>query len=301
MNALFCSDKTFTVLIVDDDVTNLDILSNILNPHYTVRVAKSGEGALEQVRSGGVDLMLLDVVMPGKNGFEVLTELKNSEEGKNIPVIFVTGLAETADEEKGFELGAVDYITKPVHAGIVRARVRNQEKLLKSLRTLEKLGLMDPLTGLANRRSFDHQLQMEWNRAVREKQTLSFLMLDIDHFKTFNDTYGHPQGDVLLQSLAKVLFGGARRPADLVARMGGEEFGVLLPNTEPEGAAVTAEKIRASVEAMVVSGLPTATVSVGVASVKPALDGIPAALVENADKALYQAKETGRNRVCVAS
>jgi diguanylate cyclase (GGDEF)-like protein len=159
---------------------------------------------------------------------------------------------------------------------------------------------MDPLTGLANRRSFDHQAQMEWNRGAREKTPLSFLMLDIDHFKNFNDTYGHPQGDVLLQSLSRTLISCAKRPADLVARMGGEEFGVLLPNTDSEGAKNIAETIRKSIEAMVVPDLPTATVSVGVATLLPTPEIPPPQIVDQADKALYTAKESGRNRVCVA-
>lgn len=234
----------FSILVVDDDRSNLDVLSFILKPQYTVQVAKSGLSALKRAQEQQPDLILLDVLMPDMNGFEVLAELKASDSTRHIPVIFITGLGRAEDEERGFLLGAVDYIVKPFKASTIKARVRTHMRIVKQIRTIERLCLIDGLTDIPNRRSLDQHLETEWNSARREKTPLSLLIVDVDRFKNFNDTHGHPQGDVLLQSLAQTLLSVLKRPRDFAARMGGEEFAVLLPDTMLPGALAIAEELR---------------------------------------------------------
>lgn len=292
----------FSILIVDDEKSNLEILSKILQSNHTVYIAKSGETALMRAEKDNPDLILLDIVMPDMDGFEVLSRLKRNDATRNIPVIFITGLDSVKDEERGFFLGAVDYITKPFHASIVKARVKTHLKIIKQMRTIERFGLTDSLTELPNRRSFDNQLNIEWGRAVRENKPVSLLMMDIDNFKVYNDTYGHPQGDILLKTVADIFVSTLKRTTDLVFRWGGEEFTVLLPDTGMHGAMTVAEKIRANVEAAVVprldNGEPTrVTISIGVESVTQ-FSGISAEdFLHASDQALYTAKESGRNQV----
>jgi diguanylate cyclase (GGDEF)-like protein len=293
----------FRILAVDDEKTNLLVLNHIL-AEYTIVTAASGTEALERAAEDKPDLILLDIIMPGIDGFEVLKRLKANEETAAIPVIIVTGLSGDDDEERGLLLGAVDYITKPFKNHIVQARVRTHIQIVRQMRTIEQLGLIDPLTGIANRRSFDDRIALEWRRAHRERKPLSFMMMDVDKFKVYNDTYGHPQGDALLKELAKIFTAAAKRAPDLACRLGGEEFGVLLPETDLDSAVKTAEKIRLSVEALRVpakdDSLTQATISIGVVSMIPD-DGMKAAeFIAKADKRLYAAKAGGRNRVCSA-
>lgn len=297
--------NSFSILVVDDDRSNLDVLTHILKSQYTVQVAKSGISALKRARELQPDLILLDIVMPDMNGFEVLAELKGSDETRHIPVIFITGLTQSEDEEKGFLLGAVDYIVKPFKTAIVKARVRTHLRIVKQIQTIERLCMIDALTDIPNRRSFDQQSSVEWKRATRDKQPLSLLIIDVDHFKVFNDTYGHPQGDVVLQAIGQMLHKFLKRPADFASRIGGEEFAVLLPNTRPEDVAHLAEELRATAEALQVhsldSGPPlSVTISIGVASAVPEHGMQLSDFIALADEALYSAKNTGRNRVCVA-
>lgn len=297
--------EDYSVLIVDDDKSNLDVLTHVLRPSYTVLVAKSGEGALRLSASELPDLILLDIVMPDLNGFEVLSRLKEQEPTRHIPVIVVSGLDSVEDEERGLFLGAVDYIRKPFDNSIVRARVKTHLQTIKQMRTIERLGLIDPLTELHNRRSFDNHLELEWNRSIREKTPLSLIMIDADNFKQYNDAYGHPQGDVLLVEVARVLEAALKRSTDLVARFGGEEFAVLLPNTDLGGAYTIAEEMRRGVERLVIANRfegsdDSITMSAGVACRRPSPGDLECDLVELADKALYNAKNEGRNRVCIA-
>lgn len=306
------------ILIVDDLRFNLDALCHILKPGdtpiateqtgsdpscYRIHVAKSGKAALKKVVEEKPDLILLDVVMPDMDGFEVLTELKKSKTTCDIPVIFITGLDSVTDEEKGFALGAVDYITKPFHDSLVRARVQTHLKIIEQMRTIEMLGLTDALTVLPNRRGFDNRLIEEWRRSIREQSPMSLLLIDIDHFKEFNDTYGHQQGDTAIQTVARILKSILKRPTDFAARWGGEEFAVILSNTDIHGALSVAEGIRANVETAVIPDNrdvfnEKVTVSIGAASVQPSENGTMHAFIALADKALYAAKEAGRNRVC---
>ncbi|MFP3155280.1 diguanylate cyclase [Lachnospiraceae bacterium ZAX-1] len=291
-----------TILIVDDEKANLLLLNRILSTEYTVLMAKSGTEALSRAESELPDLILLDIIMPDINGFDVLEKLKKSEITHHIPVIIITGLTSEGDEEKGFFLGAVDYITKPFNNAIVRARVKTHMQIVDQIRTIERLGLFDPLTDIPNRRSFDNHIAIEWRRAIREKSPISFLMMDVDKFKSYNDTYGHPQGDVLLKTIAKIFTSVARRPSDLAARLGGEEFGVLLPDTELEGAFEIAEAIRTEVAATQIpltegAGMTSATISIGAISFMPKEGDEAKDFISKADEHLYTAKTTGRNKV----
>jgi diguanylate cyclase (GGDEF)-like protein len=293
----------FTVLVIDDEKANLMVLNRILSPDYTVLTARSGEEGLSRIAGAKPDLILLDIIMPGMDGFELLKTLKASPDTRSIPVIIITGLDNESDEEKGFMLGAVDYITKPFRNAIVIARVRTHLQIVNQMRMIERLGLVDPLTDLPNRRCFDERMAVEWRRAQRDKTPLAFMMMDVDKFKAYNDTYGHPQGDVLLKSLARIFAAAARRPGDLAARLGGEEFCLLMPDTGPEGARELAEEIRANVEA---ARIPTVdrqtvtsvTISIGAAILVPGEHAVPADFIARADRLLYAAKEGGRNRVC---
>jgi diguanylate cyclase (GGDEF)-like protein len=296
-----CKSK-YRILVIDDEKTNLMVLNSILSPEYTIFIAKSGKEGLSRAAMDKPDLILLDILMPELNGFEVLQQLKESVDTNTIPVIIITGLEDEEHEEKGFHFGAVDYIRKPFKDAIVKARVKTHIQIIHHLRTIERLGMIDGLTNIPNRRCFNDHINMEWWRAMREQKPLSFMMMDVDEFKTYNDTYGHPQGDALLQTIAQILSAATMRSTDLAARLGGEEFGILLPNTELDAALKIAEKIRATVAA---TQIPTAdgeitavTISIGVVSLIPS-DGITMeAFIAKADSNLYTAKKNGRNQVC---
>ena len=291
-----------TLLIVDDETANLKTLTHILSLDYTIYTATKGENAVEKAKEYMPDLILLDILMPGMDGYQTLAELRKHEKLRDIPVIFITGLDSDEDEEKGLALDAADYITKPFSPMIVKLRVRNQIQIINQLRTIERLSMTDQLTELPNRRSFDERLQMEWRQAVREHTPISLLMMDVDNFKLFNDSYGHQQGDIVLQIVANILPQSFRRAGDFAARWGGEEFVVLLPNTSLDGALDIAEKIRANIENAVipcVDGSTTrVTVSIGVNTQVPAQSDSINALISVADSALYAAKKDGRNKIC---
>jgi len=228
--------------------------------------------------------------------------LKNFEKTKHIPIIFITSLLDEANEEKGLALGAADYITKPFSPTIVKLRVNHQIKMLEQLRIIKRLSMLDELTDLPNRRSFEAQLTSEWARSTREKTPISILMIDVDKFKNFNDTHGHIQGDIALQAAARVFSQMLKRPGDFAARWGGEEFLVLLPNTDLTGAQEIAEQIRKNIEIMLIpcydGSEKRITVSIGVnMRINKQNDTIDE-FISGADKALYEAKLKGRNMVC---
>ncbi len=304
----------FNILVVDDERSNLDMLNKILGHDYEVSVAKSGRAALKRAMEDKPDLILLDVVMQDMTGFDVLLALKKSDLTSKIPVIFITGLSSVEGEEKGFALGAVDYITKPFNASIVKARVKTHLQIVKHLRIIEEMGMIDPLTNLPNRRCFEERLNVEWSRSVREHTPISLMMMDIDNFKVFNDTLGHPLGDAILVGSGAVFASALRRQTDFAARLGGDEFAIILPNTAAAGAVNVAQAIRAGIaginianlhgaemlpRAALASGhLPPLSVSIGVAGMVPETGDHSHELVKRADICLYQAKNQGRNRVC---
>ncbi|MCE5181690.1 MAG: diguanylate cyclase [Betaproteobacteria bacterium] len=291
------------ILIVDDIPVNVALLAAILSKDHNVLSATSGEMALDMAAREQPDLILLDIMMPGMDGHEVCRRLKSSETTKNIPVIFVTAKSSAEDEAYGFDLGAVDYITKPFHIPVVKARVRNHLSLKVKTDLLEEIAHIDGLTNIPNRRRFDETLENEWGRALRSKNPLSLIITDIDYFKGFNDYYGHAGGDQCLYSVAMALSSLMHRSSDMVARYGGEEFVAILPETDLNGAATLAEYWRSVIEAMQIphakSGISDyVTVSVGYASTIPSKDQLPYVLLGVADEMLYQAKDSGRNRIC---
>jgi diguanylate cyclase (GGDEF)-like protein len=290
-----------SLLLVDNDKFNLKLLSGILGSDYTIYTAVDGASAVRKAKEYTPDLILLDILMPGMDGYETLSELKKCAATQKIPVIFITGLSSNEDEEKGLSLDAADYISKPFSDKIVKLRVRNQIQIVNQMRTIERLSMLDQLTNMPNRRSFDERLHIEWNRAIREQVPISLLMLDIDRFKNYNDTYGHQQGDIVLQSVAKILLNSSRRSSDFAARWGGEEFVILLSNTPLTNAVEVAKTIRVNIENEVIpctgNSTTKVTVSIGVNTQIPARDSSSDTLISAADKALYAAKAAGRNLV----
>ncbi len=291
------------VLIVDDEKINLKVLADLLKDEYAPVLTKSGEQALQHAFGDfPPDLILLDVIMPQMGGYEVIKHLKDNDKTKNIPVIFVTALKSIEDEELGFKLGAVDYITKPFSPPIVKMRVRNHLRIVHQYKLLDQLAHLDGLTEISNRRRFDDVFHKEWARAARNKTPFSLAMVDVDYFKQYNDHYGHAMGDIALQKIAKALNSVLRRPADLIARYGGEEFVMLLPETDSFSAEIVAGR---SLQTIVDLNIPhhfskvadVVTVSMGLAMIYPDDKMLPQTFLEKADKNLYQAKQGGRNRV----
>lgn len=293
------------LLVVDDQPINIQVMHQVFGSDYQVFMATSGAQALSICQANPPDLVLLDVVMPGMDGFEVCAQLKAHDATRNIPVIFVTAHSDAAQETHGLSVGAVDFISKPVNPAVVRARVKTHLTLKFQSDLLRNLVFMDGLSGVYNRRYFDQQLGVEWARAARNNTPLSVIMVDVDHFKLFNDRYGHQAGDDCLRQIALTLKSGLRRPADLVARYGGEEFACILPDTGFEDALAMAKEMERMVRAHKIphafspfDGVVTA--SLGVATRTVHADGDAIALVGLADAQLYQAKQTGRGRVCGA-
>jgi diguanylate cyclase (GGDEF)-like protein len=289
-----------TILIVDDDPMNINVLSEILEDHHDILFATNGRDALRIAQDETPDLIILDIVMPEMDGYEVCSRLKANPAVSGIPVIFVTGLSNVADETKGLKIGAVDYITKPVSPPIVLMRVSNHMKLTRALSKLSVLSSTDGLTNLANRRHLDDRLKKECSGIRRPTTPLSMILLDIDYFKMFNDTYGHVAGDDCLKKISRVLSQTVQRSLDLVARYGGEEFCCLLPLTDYENAMLIANKIRENIlaEKIINQGSDVSeflTASLGVVTILPDGRITPDQFIEMADKNLYSAKAEGRN------
>ena len=294
--------KKQTILIVDDERANLIVLNDLLKAEYHVLPAKSGTQALERIKTESPDLILLDVNMPEMDGYEVCRRLKSQEWTRNIPIVFVTTLDSLENEEKGLLLGALDYISKPFHPPIVKARVKNILTFVLHKKLLEEMANLDGLTKIPNRRSFEETLNVEWNRCMRTCDPFSLAMLDVDFFKLFNDTYGHSAGDDALRAVGAILFENAKRSCDTVARYGGEEFVLLLPGTEAEGALTLTDKIRLSIKKLRIphshpSVCKYMTVSAGGATQMPKAGRSPIDLLKCADNMLYKAKKQGRNIV----
>jgi len=290
-----------SILIIDDSESNIMALTKILSSEYNINIAKNGLEGIEIAKKESPDIIILDIIMPKMDGFETITALKKSVQTRKIPVIFITGLSKPKDEEKGLALGAAEYISKPFSPEIVKLRVRNQISILTYIQKIESLSSTDQMTGLPSRRSFDERLYSEWKRAMRDKTEVSLLLVDVDNFKKVNDTFGHLQGDIVLQSVAKVIARVPSRPADYTARWGGEEFIVLLPSTDSKGATYIAEQLRRKIDEMTISFSDgqdaKVTVSIGVNSHKPKKGCSVDDFLNRADKALYKAKDEGRNKV----
>ncbi len=293
------------LLLVDDDPGAIRVLQRILSAYPRLRFATNGADALRLAQESPPDLILLDAEMPGMDGFAVCAALKADPVLADIPVIFITSHLDISFETRALDLGAMDFIAKPLSAPRVQLRVRNQLLLKQQTDMLRRQVSTDPLTGIDNRRAFDIALPLEWRRARRGDTPVALLMIDVDHFKHFNDHYGHPRGDICLKQVAATIQAVVGRPGDMVARYGGEEFAVLLPDTDAAAANQVAERIR---EAIAGEAIPhemaraadIVTISIGVASTYPARQadgqGSPEALLRRADEALYAAKAAGRNR-----
>lgn len=292
-----------SILIVDDEKNNRALLSQLLKNEYRIILAKNGEQAIERVHEHSPDLILLDVLMPVLDGYETIKRLKNDDAMRNIPVIFISGLDSILDESKGLCLGALDYITKPFHPDIVQARVRNHLSTVRVCQLLEKMALLDGLTEIPNRRSYDLNVEKEWCRCMRTGKDISLIMIDIDYFKRYNDHYGHGAGDHVLQGVAQALQMVLQRPGDIVYRYGGEEFVVLLPETDAAGGQRIAQKMRKaiyqlSIDHSISEASDVITISLGGRTEKPNGENSPESLLKAADVMLYRAKDGGKNQVC---
>lgn len=292
------------LLVVDDTALNIQTLYQIFSNDHEVFMATSGQQALDFCEKTLPDLILLDVMMPDIDGHEVCRRLKNNERTRDIPIIFVTSQNNPDEETLGLQLGAVDFISKPINSAVVRARVKTHLTLKAQNDVLRSFAFIDGLTGIANRRRFDDNLAVEWRQCQRTGAPLTLLLIDIDHFKTYNDHYGHQAGGAALRAVAISISYCFNRAHDLVARYGGEEFICLLPDCGLIGAETKSEEIRAAVARLGIrnQASPTEkfiTVSVGGACVIPSETLTPEQLIVAADTLLYAAKSKGRNCVCV--
>lgn len=309
------------LMIVDDDPGTIRVLIEILKDVGKIHFTTSGSEAIGMARSLRPDLILLDIEMPDSDGFYVCESIKGDPAFEDVPVLFVTSHDDLDIETRALSVGAIDFIPKPPHPPVVRARVKNYLALKQRTDELRRLSTVDGLTGIANRRTFDSALEMEWRRACRTGDALSLLMIDVDFFKRFNDAYGHQEGDQCLSAVATTLAAAAKRPGELAARYGGEEFAVVLPGCNEGQAAQLADAIRSGVSDLMIAHshsdvADVVSISVGVASIAAVCDAdgnrstsgpcqsartscslSPTDLIKAADQALYRAKAGGRNRV----
>ena len=297
------SNARTRILVVDDDVSNMPVLMDMLGAQFEVVFEHDGMAALAAAASTFPDVIVLDVLMPGIDGFEVCKRLKLSRATQNIPVIFLTAMGDAAAETRGFECGAADFINKPITPATFLARINNQIALKNAHDRLIELAMTDPLTGLSNRRHFDEMINYEYARHVRSKRHLSLIMIDVDYFKAFNDNYGHVAGDDCLRLIAQAIEQVIVRATDLAARYGGEEFVVLLPETNLQGALLVADKIQKAINELGIAhsrsnAASHITVSLGVITGICIQDRSMFNFLAEADQQLYAAKTSGRNRIC---
>jgi diguanylate cyclase (GGDEF)-like protein len=290
------------VLIIDDDVGTIRILAQVVKDMADVTFATSGMEAVAMARTELPDLVLLDAEMEGMDGFATCAALHAMSGMENVPILFITSHRGVEIELKALAAGAVDFINKPFHPHIVQARVRTHLTLKRRTDALTRLATMDGLTGIPNRRAFDQALAQEMRRLSRGTAPLSLVLIDVDHFKRYNDFYGHQAGDDCLRAVAATLAGSVRRAGELAARYGGEEFAILLPGSDMNAAIGLAEKVRSGIAGLRLAHAARpddthVTISAGAATLGPAQQGEGAALIEAADQALYRAKAAGRNRV----
>jgi len=292
--------KQPVILAVDDSPFLHRILERRLKDiRAKIIMAESGRDAIELARSGKPDLILLDLGLPDMSGFEVLSTLKNDPETMRLPVILLTASDSSEDKVLGFELGAVDYVTKPFDTAELQARVRSTLRTQHLVKILEQKAQVDALTGLWNRAHLDQSLQSCIETAIRYDQPLTLTMCDIDHFKQINDTFGHTVGDIVLERFAQILTETSSQ-SDLVCRYGGEEFLIIQPMTKWSDAVRVAERFREAIEAESWASIQESlivTASFGTTCLAILPEQTMEHLIEAADRALYHAKQTGRNRV----
>ncbi len=289
------------ILIVDDSVLQATQLKNILQEEYEITVAHTAAEGLHQASNGNYSLILLDVVMPEMDGFTLLKKLQEEIITQSVPVILITSLSDVENEQRGLVLGAVDYITKPFHSLIVKARVNTHIKLYNYRRQVEQQSMTDQLTGIANRRKYEQYCAAKWQEAARLQLPFSICMFDIDRFKVYNDTFGHPAGDKVIAAVAKTAASLLQRSTDFLARYGGEEFVALIFGDPSEKIFAHLKKIRQAVEDLHIPHDPSVsewvTVSVGGVTVVPQVGSDYDFYLKVADTMLYDAKKHGRNQV----
>lgn len=289
------------ILIIDDSPVQANFLRSILTPDYDAAVVNTAEGGLEQAKTGDYSLILLDVIMPGMDGFQLLKRLQEEVISLQTPVILITSLNDIQNEERGLTLGAVDYITKPFHPGIVRARVNTHIKLYQYRMRIEQEATVDQLTGVSNRRRYDRISAKRWQDAVRLNTSLSICMFDIDKFKVYNDTFGHPAGDKVIKAVAETASALLRRSTDFFARYGGEEFVALILGNSAEVDFNHMKRVRQAIEDLHIPHNPEVspwvTVSIGGITVLPKVGTSYDSYLKMADAMLYDAKRFGRNQV----
>lgn len=289
------------ILIVDDSVMQAAQLKAILETDYDITIAQTAEEGLRCASSEDFSLILLDVIMPGMDGFTLLKRLQEEIITRSVPVILITSLSDIQNEQRGFTLGAVDYIAKPFHPVIVQARVNTHVKLYKYRRQVEEQSMTDQLTGIANRRRYDRYSLKKWKEASRLQIPFSICMFDIDHFKVYNDTFGHPAGDKVIAAVANILSANLRRTTDFVARYGGEEFVAIILGDEARNTFEYIKQIHQKVEELHIphdhSVSQWVTLSAGGVTITPKGSEQYATYLNIADTMLYDAKRFGRNRV----
>lgn len=288
------------LLVVDDQAVNIQLIYDLFKSEFDVFMAGNGKAGLAKAQQLLPDIILLDVVMPGLSGYDVCRELKSHPTLKHIPVIFITGRFNEDDEVYGFEMGAVDFIHKPINPIITKARVKThlEHKLQNDI--LRNIALLDGLTGIANRRRFDAEFNRMWLHCAREKQDLSLIIIDIDYFKQYNDHYGHSEGDCVLREVAHCIKSSVGRPQDLAARVGGEEFAILLPNTPLRNTFTILDRLLNKIKILDIahekSPLGRLSISAGCSSIVPGDVTMLGSLYHQADAALYYAKQQGKNQ-----
>lgn len=289
------------ILIVDDSPLQAVQLKAILEDEYDITIAQTAEEGLYRASNEDYVLILLDVVMPGMDGFTLLKKLQEEIITQSVPVILITSLSDVEHEQRGLVLGAVDYITKPFHSVVVKARVNTHVKLYNYRRQAEWQSMTDQLTGIANRRRYDRYSITKWREAARMQVPFSICIFDIDRFKVYNDTFGHPAGDKVIAAVAKTASSCLKRSTDFIARYGGEEFVALVLGDHSEKVFKHWNKVRQAIENLHIPHDPSVsewvTVSIGGVTVIPQVESSYTSYLKIADTMLYDAKKQGRNRV----
>ena len=289
------------ILVIDDSPVQSGFLSSILADDYESTICHTAEEGLEAAKEGGYSLILLDVIMPGMDGFALLQELKGTEITRHVPVILITSLSDVQYEERGLLLGAVDYITKPFKPVIVKARVNTHIQLYHYQMQFKERAMIDELTGVANRRRYEDESASRWREAIRFQIPFSICMFDIDKFKLYNDTFGHPAGDKVITAVAQTAASHFHRSTDLFARYGGEEFVAVFLGEQGASAFAFMKTVRQSVEDLHIPHnspvSPWVTISVGGVTLTPRRGDKLADNLKLADTMLYEAKRAGRNQV----